>query len=289
MVNPKTNSSNEISNTAAGSSDPYPTPGTFKASLMDMPAIENLTEKESAHPSQQQLDRLTGSGPTAALFSTGSPPPDAKATNNFDNTHTSNQKSDHNLQGKCSEESFDSKPSPTAGAAKKGQFETKDSPCKLEVEQPEGCVNSEKQQETDKNENGKEATISTKEVRAAGSTVAPYDVDSWVPTQDWVKSWKSKLPLQTIMRLLQVLVPQVEKICIDKGLTDESEILRFLQHGTLVGLLPVPHPILIRKYQPNPGTAMWFRTYLWGVIYLRNTDPPIWYDTDVKLFEIQRV
>ncbi len=66
----------------------------------------------------------------------------------------------------------------------------------------------------------------------------------------------------------QVLVPQVEKICIDRGLTDESEILRFLQHGTLVGLLPVPHPILIRKYQPNPGTAMWFRTYMWGVVYL---------------------
>ncbi|KAL0964839.1 hypothetical protein UPYG_G00329700 [Umbra pygmaea] len=111
----------------------------------------------------------------------------------------------------------------------------------------------------------------------------------WNPTPDWVLSWKSKLPLQTIMRLLQVLVPQVEKICIDKGLTDESEILRFLQHGTLVGLLPVPHPILIRKYQANAGTALWFRTYMWGVIYLRNVDPPIWYDTDVRLFEIQRV
>ncbi|XP_071968559.1 protein HID1 [Engystomops pustulosus] len=111
----------------------------------------------------------------------------------------------------------------------------------------------------------------------------------WNPTTDWVMSWKVKLPLQTIMRLLQVLVPQVEKICIDKGLTDESEILKFLQHGTLVGLLPVPHPILIRKYQANAGTAMWFRTYMWGVIYLRNMDPPIWYDTDVKLFEIQRV
>lgn len=54
-----------------------------------------------------------------------------------------------------------------------------------------------------------------------------------------------------------------------RGLTDESEILKFLQHGTLVGLLPVPHPILIRKYQANSGTAMWFRTYMWGVIYLR--------------------
>jgi hypothetical protein len=59
----------------------------------------------------------------------------------------------------------------------------------------------------------------------------------------------------------QVLVPQVEKMCIDKGLTDESEILRFLQNGTLVGLLPVPHPILIRRYQANPGTAIWFRYY----------------------------
>ncbi|XP_041362386.1 protein HID1-like [Gigantopelta aegis] len=123
-------------------------------------------------------------------------------------------------------------------------------------------------------------------VRSSSSTIAP---GSWVATPEWVQTWKQKLPLQTIMRMLQVLVPQVEKICIDKGLTDESEILKFLQHGTLVGLLPVPHPILIRKYQANTGTTMWFRTYLWGVIYLRNVDPPVWYDTNVKLFEIQRV
>ncbi|CAG5135245.1 unnamed protein product, partial [Candidula unifasciata] len=125
----------------------------------------------------------------------------------------------------------------------------------------------------------------TESTRPAART----SVVQWVATPEWVQSWKQKLPLQTIMRMLQVLVPQVEKICIDKGLTDETEILKFLQHGTLVGLLPVPHPILIRKYQANSGTTMWFRTYLWGVIYLRNVDPPIWYDTNVKLFEIQRV
>ncbi|KAJ0058124.1 hypothetical protein NL108_007409, partial [Boleophthalmus pectinirostris] len=101
--------------------------------------------------------------------------------------------------------------------------------------------------------------------RLSSASSASY----WAPTPEWILSWKCKLPLQTIMRLLQVLVPQVEKICIDKGLTDESEILKFLQHGTLVGLLPVPHPILIRKYQANAGTAMWFRTYMWGVVYLR--------------------
>ncbi|XP_041473383.1 protein HID1-like [Lytechinus variegatus] len=124
---------------------------------------------------------------------------------------------------------------------------------------------------------------------STSSSAAASIAGEWRPTPEWVQSWKQKLPLQTIMRLLQVLVPQVEKICIDKGLTDESEILKFLQHGTLVGLLPVPHPILIRKYQANSGTTLWFRTYMWGVIYLRNLDPPIWYDTDVKLFEIQRV
>ncbi|XP_050535376.1 protein HID1 isoform X2 [Daktulosphaira vitifoliae] len=115
------------------------------------------------------------------------------------------------------------------------------------------------------------------------------DDSEWIPTVEWVRSWKEKLPLQTIMRLLQVLVPQVEKICIDKGLTDESEILKFLQHGTLVGLLPVPHPILIRKYQSNSGTTAWFRTFMWAVIFLRNVDPPIWFDTEVKMFEIQRM
>lgn len=129
-------------------------------------------------------------------------------------------------------------------------------------------------------------------IRVTGATGTPTEVPPnapWVPSPEWVQSWRAKLPLQTIMRLLQVLVPQVEKICIDKGLTDESEILKFLQHGTLVGLLPVPHPILIRKYQANGRTTSWFRTYMWGVIYLRNVDPAIWYDTEVKLFEIQRV
>jgi len=68
-----------------------------------------------------------------------------------------------------------------------------------------------------------------------------------------------------------LLILDNEHIVCDicRGLTDESEILKFLQHGTLVGLLPVPHPILIRKYQSNPGTTAWFRTYMWAVIFLR--------------------
>ena len=53
--------------------------------------------------------------------------------------------------------------------------------------------------------------------------------------------------------------------CVFRGLTDESEIIKFLQHGTLVGLLPVPHPILIRKYQVKISSVMllkMFKDYL---------------------------
>ena len=31
-----------------------------------------------------------------------------------------------------------------------------------------------------------------------------------------VRGWKQRLPLNTILRVLQVLVPQVEKLCTDK-------------------------------------------------------------------------
>ncbi len=68
---------------------------------------------------------------------------------------------------------------------------------------------------------------------------------------------------------------------------DETHILDYLRGTTLVGLLPVPHPILIRRYQDNLATNMWFTTYMWGVIYLRNLQPPIFYGTHVKLFIIK--
>ncbi|XP_077406181.1 protein HID1b isoform X3 [Vanacampus margaritifer] len=155
-----------------------------------------------------------------------------------------------------------------------------------------GASDTESNSERDHEDTQTESEAATRLPAAASppsSLPPPSASAAWSATPDWVQSWKSKLPLQTIMRLLQVLVPQVEKICIDKGLTDESEILKFLQHGTLVGLLPVPHPILIRKYQVNAVTSSWFHTHTWGIVYLRNLDPPVWYDTDIRLFEIQKI
>uniref|UniRef100_A0A182WES2 Protein HID1 n=1 Tax=Anopheles minimus TaxID=112268 RepID=A0A182WES2_9DIPT len=208
-------------------------PGTLQATLLDTPNLAQITERESAHPS----DLASPSTPDVPVV------PEKVAASDEEEPESNGTKKGTGT---------DSSPSKTP------------SPLRRSVAQ-RGSL------------------------RVTPAPVHGAQVKQWQPTPEWVQSWRSKLPLQTIMRLLQVLVPQVEKICIDKGLTDESEILKFLQHGTLVGLLPVPHPILIRKYQANGGTTAWFRTYMWGVIYLRNVDPAVWYDTEVKLFEIQRV
>lgn len=105
--------------------------------------------------------------------------------------------------------------------------------------------------------------------------------NKWKPTSDWLKHWKQSLPLQTVLRMIEVLVPQLEQLNQHGG-QDEAEIIRFLQSGTLVGLLPVPHPILIRKYRTNNGSTLWFRACTWGVIYVRNT---IWTDTHIRLIK----
>lgn len=107
------------------------------------------------------------------------------------------------------------------------------------------------------------------------------------PTEDWLEELKENLPLETVTRLLQHLVPVVDDIVNRKqGIVDEQEILDVLNEITMVGLLPVPHPIVIRKYQPNQYTALWFTAFMWGVIFLRNQSLPIFDGECIELFEV---
>ena len=103
----------------------------------------------------------------------------------------------------------------------------------------------------------------------------------------WVAGLKAQLPLDTVNRLLSSVVPLIDDLCKSKdGVIEEAELLAFLKDLTLVGLLPVPHPIVIRKYQTNALTSSWFTTYLWGIIYLRNQKLPIFDGDSIKLFAV---
>lgn len=91
----------------------------------------------------------------------------------------------------------------------------------------------------------------------------------------------------TIRSLVGYLVPKVEQFCsANVSEVDERKVLQFIKSTTLVGVLPVPHAIIIRKYEPNEFTNVWFTTFLWGVVFLRNKDLPLWDDRKIKLFLI---
>jgi len=111
------------------------------------------------------------------------------------------------------------------------------------------------------------------------------DKDGFVGTQAWFDEWKTKMPLGTVLRVIDHLSPTVKDLLTGTA-EDDAKIVEYLTKTTLVGTLPVPHPILIRKYQQNSATASWFRNYLWGVVFTRNTQPPLFYGTQIKLFTV---
>uniref|UniRef100_A0A0G4HK78 Dymeclin n=1 Tax=Chromera velia CCMP2878 TaxID=1169474 RepID=A0A0G4HK78_9ALVE len=136
----------------------------------------------------------------------------------------------------------------------------------------------------------------TSGVTAPGSAAAQEDQarggggeDVWVPSESWYKEWQEKLPLQTVTRLVECLLPRVERECHEKSMTNQSEVVGFLQRTTMVGLLPVPHPIIIRNYQPNAYTALWFTSFMWGVIFARSQSLALYDWRRVRLIVINNV
>ena len=122
----------------------------------------------------------------------------------------------------------------------------------------------------------------------AGAMMGGDDMGSkFVPTEEWLIELKNSLPLETVTRLLQHLVPVVDEIVANRqGAVDEQEILDVLHEIVMVGLLPVPHAIVIRKYQPNQYTALWFTAFMWGVIFLRNQSLPMFDGKCIELFQV---
>lgn len=125
---------------------------------------------------------------------------------------------------------------------------------------------------------------------ATSSSNAPAaNSGRFVPTEEWLAKVKSEMPLNTILRLLKHLLPQIDDLVAKAHSVDEKQVVDFIKSTTLVGLLPVPHPIVIRKYQPNKFTCLWFTAFQWGVIFMHNQAIPLFDGKNVKLFLVQQL
>lgn len=109
--------------------------------------------------------------------------------------------------------------------------------------------------------------------------------EQFVPSPEWLQSWQSRLPVNTVLRYLSSIVPQLNDV-VHGDASDSQALLTFLKRTTAVGLLPVPHPILIRRYHSTAASALWLHSHIWGVLLVHNLRPiPLW-STGVRLVQL---
>lgn len=110
----------------------------------------------------------------------------------------------------------------------------------------------------------------------------------WKPTEKWLAALKQKMPLQALLCLISFLGPHIENLCKKNDVTDQDEVIKYLKQTTLVGILPVPHAIVIRTYQASSYTSMWFTSYMWGVIFTRSQRMPLYDWQKIRLVVINQ-
>jgi hypothetical protein len=130
--------------------------------------------------------------------------------------------------------------------------------------------------------------VNSSSLSGESSLPPPPPLSSWIATDSWRLDMLAKLPLLTTQKLLGYLGPMLEdhiKRC--DNIVDDEDVIKFIRSTSVVGVLPVPHPILSRKYIPNEHTGLWFTTLAWSTVFISIcNEVPVWDAEMIKLFSI---
>lgn len=112
----------------------------------------------------------------------------------------------------------------------------------------------------------------------------------WIPTEAWLDDWKKDvhMPMQSINCLIDNLSTEIESYCKETEAVGQDQVAAYLRRTTLVGILPVPHPIVVRTYQMSNYTSMWFTSYLWGLVFTRSQGLPLYDWQKIRLITINQ-
>eukprot|EP00842_Homolaphlyctis_polyrhiza_P004614 jgi/Hompol1/5153/HPOL_001125-RA len=142
-----------------------------------------------------------------------------------------------------------------------------------------------------------ELTLATPDQAIATNPPAEFVSNSgFKPTLAWFSSWHPHLPLLTLLTLADHMRPRIELFCLENDLNDDRRVIEFLSKETVVGVLPQPHPIMMRRFVNSDAMHVWFTSFFWGLVYLKGSEatdaetaklcPPIWIGTAVSLFQL---
>ncbi|CAD6567302.1 MAG: hypothetical protein TREMPRED_003499, partial [Tremellales sp. Tagirdzhanova-0007] len=115
-------------------------------------------------------------------------------------------------------------------------------------------------------------------MKVASSGVGP---NGYIPTQDWVSSWQKGLPLDPVLVAISELLPKIQDSQPRAG-APSSKVFKVLKGCSLSDVLPPAQPIIPRRFQWSPASAVWLTSLLWGDIYVAGlTSIGLWRDTTV--------
>jgi len=86
-------------------------------------------------------------------------------------------------------------------------------------------------------------------------------------------------------RVVDYFAPILDELAIQGG--DEATLIKHIAASTLVGLLPVPHPIVTHRIQRSLKTSRIVRGVLWMTIFLRNRNSSLWDGSKIVLFSVK--
>eukprot|EP01063_Lacrimia_lanifica_P007373 TRINITY_DN14688_c0_g1_i1.p1 TRINITY_DN14688_c0_g1~~TRINITY_DN14688_c0_g1_i1.p1 ORF type:complete len:820 (+),score=328.03 TRINITY_DN14688_c0_g1_i1:89-2548(+) len=96
------------------------------------------------------------------------------------------------------------------------------------------------------------------------------------------------MSLTTVLTLIRVLYPEMEELYEKNNSTEEDAMLQYLSQTTMVGLLPLPHPILIRGFEATSYIYSYIEHWVWGLVYNAHSFPQVFSGHHVRLFPVYR-
>lgn len=108
----------------------------------------------------------------------------------------------------------------------------------------------------------------------------------FVPTEAWVSSWRSGLPLDSIMILLAELRPRIFDIGSDSPHESPGRAIDFLKSASLAGLLPETDSTAFRKrkFLDTPQSIAWLASLVYGSVYVSSLE--LVREVPVQLFTV---
>ena len=91
----------------------------------------------------------------------------------------------------------------------------------------------------------------------------------------------------TLERLVSYLGEKISSLCQkNEGNVDDSHVMTLIQKISMIGIIPVAHPILVRQYTITDQTKSWFTAYLWGTVFTSFQYLPIFDWTKIKMITL---